>query len=852
MLQVKKLVQLNILLLVLISGLLLGMSLGSWRMTLIAVIGAILGYLSTDYFRLLRIEGVIANTASIAILFLAMKDFLPEDSTGKLISVANLLVYLQTVLMFQEKTPRLIWQILVLSLLEVVLAAIFSLNFEGGLLFLLYFAVAGTAMLLQIIYNSNLENLRNNQVATRRLGFSHRQVTRYRLGFDSGYTSEWMPPLIDQNADRQSSRRDPILFFVPKPRDTKTLRQMLLHLSLWMGVILVFTFTMFYMVPRHTKPWFGPNKIEVTSLGLNKSVDLVNTDQIKLNHDLIFRASFEVFGNIESKLIASPPYFRGMALSSLVIEDNKTNWKAPHDRLHDEVYQSLARPRRKGVPVKQTITLEETIDPLVYAVMPVFRTADSTQEMEFCHEISALTRCRVNQKIDLAPFQYELTTFADRRGNLCQAWPYLSNTADYHQLPMAKDPPQQEWLTEIEKSRYPRLVKIADSLAERARERNPNITRRELIREFEEFFLEPNRFRYTLDFREVRWSPNLDPVEDFVQNIRKGHCELFASALTLMLRSQGIPSRLVVGFHGGDYNAITKSYMVRGRHAHAWVEAYLRPEDCTPEMEALGESGPGGAWLLVDPTPATADLSTTSGGSGPIDIARTIWQDYVLGMENNSIRAETYPVSLPIFGILEKLDVANWDFSYESWQRSLSGPMVRNGVVFLLGLGVLAYWILRTVPDSNRDGEFDDKKNGMLRRFVANAISLLSPSLAQWVMVRRTGKSNPTAFYQRMSQVLQPIGLQRRATQTHREFANEVNRFFAEHPAGELIGSTVREITELFNDVRFGKQELPVDLLAQIDISIKELQQSLELESRPGENQVHPDETLERNIERNR
>lgn len=832
MLQVKKLVQLNILLLVLISGLLLGMSLGSWRMTLIAVIGATLGYLITDHFRLLRIEGVIANTASIAILLLAMKDFIPEDSTGKLISVANLLIYLQTVLMFQEKTPRLIWQILVLSLLEVVLAAIFSLNFEGGLLFLLYFVVAGIAMVLQVIYANNLETVRSNRVAARRLGFDHRKSAGYRLGFAdySGIVSDLAPQTIDKNADQQTHDRDPVLFYDPLPRDFGALQLMLSHLALWLAVTVVFTLTMFYMVPRHTKPWFGPNKIEVATLGFTKSVDLVNTEQIQLNNDLFFRASFEVFGSIdESRAISEPPYFRGMALSSLVIEDGKTNWKAPHDRVHDQVYQPLPKHRRKGIPVKQTITLEETIDPLIYAAMPAFRTPESIRELEFCHEISALTRCRVNQKIDLAPFQYELSTYADEYGNLCKAWPYVSNTEFYRQLPMDEDLPQYEWLTKIDKSRYPRLVKYADALAQRVRERNPDVSRIDLIREFEAFFLEPNRFRYTLDFTDVRWSDNLDPVEDFVQNIRRGHCELFASALTLMLRSQGIPARLVVGFHGGDYNALTKSYMVRGRHAHAWVEAYLRPEDCTPKMETIGESGPGGAWLLVDATPAAANLSTTSGGSGAIDIARTMWQDYVLGMDATVDKEESNPISLPIYRILETLNVENWDLTYEGWQRSLTGPFVRYGVGLLIGLGVVAFWLIFFRNGSSRDDKATGKKTNVLRKFVANAISFLSPSLGQWVMVAGTGKSSPTDFYYQMTGLLEPAGLVRQQTQTHREFANEVSGFFAEHPASALIGSTVREITELFNDVRFGKQELPADLQTQVDICLSELKQSLAL-----------------------
>ena len=115
MTKIRRLIQSTLVVLVLISSLLLGMSMESMRMIAIGSAGAALGYLVTDWFKFFSIKGVLANIASIVILFLAMKNFFYEDGMGKLISVANLLVYLQTVLMFQEKTPRLIWQILVLS-----------------------------------------------------------------------------------------------------------------------------------------------------------------------------------------------------------------------------------------------------------------------------------------------------------------------------------------------------------------------------------------------------------------------------------------------------------------------------------------------------------------------------------------------------------------------------------------------------------------------------------------------------------------------------------------------------------------------------------------------------------------
>jgi hypothetical protein len=298
MLSIDRLIRILILLLVIVSGSLLGLSLGNAPLTIIAVVGAVLGFTLTDQLRLFRLAGLLANVASVIILILAMKDFFPEDSTGKLVSVAKLLVYLQTLLMFQEKTPRLNWQILVLSLLQVVVAAIFSMDIEGGLLFLLYFFVAGVTIVLQIIYSSHRETtLRNQQSARRVLRMTEEDHT------------------------------DPVLFFNLPVTGAQAVKSMLVHLSVWMAITLAFAAVMFYMVPRHTSPWFGTNKIQVASTGFSKSVDLLNRKKIQQTNQLIFRAKFEQMRRDAKEVqLSMPPYFRGMALSSLVVENGRTNW----------------------------------------------------------------------------------------------------------------------------------------------------------------------------------------------------------------------------------------------------------------------------------------------------------------------------------------------------------------------------------------------------------------------------------------------------------------------------------------------------------------------------------------------
>lgn len=76
------------------------------------------------------------------------------------------------------------------------------------------------------------------------------------------------------------------------------------------------------------------------------------------------------------------------------------------------------------------------------------------------------------------------------------------------------------------------------------------------------------------------------PLDDFFFKKKVGFCEHFSAAFALYLRILGIPSRVVVGFHGGEYNPLGKYYLVKGQDAHAWVEAWNENK----------------GWVRIDPT----------------------------------------------------------------------------------------------------------------------------------------------------------------------------------------------------------------------------------------------------------
>ncbi len=121
-------------------------------------------------------------------------------------------------------------------------------------------------------------------------------------------------------------------------------------------------------------------------------------------------------------------------------------------------------------------------------------------------------------------------------------------------------------------------------------------------------------FRYSLD---LPATPPPDPIAYFLFERKEGHCEYFASAMAVMLRAKGIPSRVVTGFQGGLFNPISGWLLIRASDAHSWIEAW----------------SDGAGWVTYDPTPP--DPSATAAGLSDklalwSDALSTFWQDWIL------------------------------------------------------------------------------------------------------------------------------------------------------------------------------------------------------------------------------
>ena len=108
-------------------------------------------------------------------------------------------------------------------------------------------------------------------------------------------------------------------------------------------------------------------------------------------------------------------------------------------------------------------------------------------------------------------------------------------------------------------------------------------------------------YRYDLD------SPSgaaRNPLDDFLFNSKRGHCEFYSTAMTVMLRTLDVPARNVTGFVGGTFNRFSRSYVVRQGDAHSWVEVWVDGAgwtrfDPTPPSDAIPKSEIGGAFAVL-------------------------------------------------------------------------------------------------------------------------------------------------------------------------------------------------------------------------------------------------------------
>jgi hypothetical protein len=275
-------------------------------------------------------------------------------------------------------------------------------------------------------------------------------------------------------------------------------------------------------------------------------------------------------------------------------------------------------------------------------------------------------------------------------------------------------------------------------------------------------------YGYSLELKGSPTTP--DPLAAFLFDIRKGHCEYFASAMAIMLRQVGIPSRLVNGFRTGEYNRLGEAWVVRQYDAHSWVEAYFPPH----------------GWVEFDPTPADPARVRSAFRKILLDLEDALdlwWSDEVVNYASGNQKKLFAAARERIV----RAEAALGRLGSEFWRRSRTGFQVPD---------------LRSLLDGAR------RHPGRLL-IVPVALGLLAalsrlrpgwPGRALRDLRRLLGRHDPaasvTAFYADALALLERRGMARSPTQTPLEFAHSL--------APAPFVPDLLALTEIYNRMRFG------------------------------------------------
>jgi hypothetical protein len=268
-------------------------------------------------------------------------------------------------------------------------------------------------------------------------------------------------------------------------------------------------------------------------------------------------------------------------------------------------------------------------------------------------------------------------------------------------------------------------------------------------------------FGYTLQL--PRTVPR-DPVANFLFERKQGHCEYFASAMAIMLRTLDIPSRVVNGFRTGEFNDLTSQYLVRASNAHSWVEAYF----------------PGYGWVSFDPTPAAPVQMRTGWRRSMLylDALASFWREWVInydaGHQYNLGREATR-------------NSLEWFHRTRNWARQHHERLLNA-----------ARRTRQTVSDS-------PVKWGCGGAVVALAILLGANARRLWRSFRsrrlaaRPGKSPSlaaTIWYERLTRMLAGKGWRKSPSHTPAEFLIGIQ--------DEVMRASVAKFTRHYEAARFG------------------------------------------------
>lgn len=796
--QLERLLQINMAALAALGALLLGMGHRSAGPPLLVMLAAGLSVWLTDFTGKFRLGPWTANVLMLVGAVFSLRDIYPPRNEMQAVGLSWFLVYLQIILLFQKKDQWKYWLLVMLSLLEVVVATLFSQDIWFGALLAVYMLLGFSAMTLLMMFHQWGKYCQEKEsseskaggwetalavggllgrrwgaaIKTLAHGASHSGAAQRK-----GSVANW--PLSSQPAE-----------FTGVPSSGSHVgvgRELFRHLGAMGLCTMALTFVLFFAVPRFGQiAWRGPVAAEPESLvGFTDKVTLGELGKIIESRDKVMQVSFCPRYSDTPQPLNGDVYLQGVYL--MYYKDGRWMRGQPSGNLGTSPLLTERQLPELGF-VRLKIVIESLDRNELFYVVPYLAVDNRFSEVSINYP--AMVLYRPDHRCS-TQFRYTLGTTAIIGGEQSPLTPAMEN--EY--------PEQLAGLPPNNIKKLPGLVKLAKQWIDESG--LPESDRIGRARYIERKLASSGRFQYGLSG--VARDPKIDPIEDFITKHPQGHCEYFATALALMLRSQGIPARMASGFkcERSDWSELGGFYQVRQLHAHTWVEAYLPPDQLPAELKHGGDywstfdhnrSWKEGGWLRLDATPGGAGNESKSWFT-PVrdgfDWLDTVWSKYVVDLDCQRQRDAIYqPIADAATRLWRELtNVRRWQSMFDSVAVAL----------YLDHLGREAKWLLMGVV-------------GVVLMAILVGIGWLLFRVGRRLRARWTGNHRnrssrrrvEIAFYRRFEGLMAREGLVRGSAQTQQEFAAAAGAHFASLTGESRAAGLPSLVADAFYRVRFG------------------------------------------------
>lgn len=493
------------------------------------------------------------------------------------------------------------------------------------------------------------------------------------------------------------------------------------------------TVVLFLLFPRVAPLWAVPVQNNGNGTGVTDEMSPGDIAQLGRSSSLAFRVQFENM---------VPPLHENLYWRGLVLDDfDGETWRRTRRgssysqaaRLNDFQWNWSDRVRLGDDPIRYNIILEPTQQPWLYGLHlaePESRNLYQSRNFEI-----------FNNGLITKRFSYDLRTFRNSQTDLI-----LLDSARRRSTELPESGNQQS----LEFARELRASVDSD---------------RDYIYAVLAHF-QQNEFYYTLN------PPLLgdNRVDDFLFNTLEGFCEHYASSFAFLMRAAGIPSRVVVGYQGAEYNRFEDYMMVYQYNAHAWNEVWLEGE----------------GWVRFDPTAAVSPERIEQGVEAalrddPAFLEQSLFSPGRLGALDwiNTIRL--------------RLDAVEYE-----WNRRVVNYDEEVQVEMLSGLL----------------GEVTEQKVLTLLFFLAGVIVLgIAFTVITAVPARQRDPVN--RLYRQVAGELDKIGLGRRRGEGPVDYCQRV---VAAKPE---LAESMQELTRLYLEINYRHGQLPAEQRKELVVALK-------------------------------